>query len=84
MADLIIEDGELVVRLSTLEKAGAIRGDVRVPLSAVTGVRVSETPFEVIRGLRALGLARDVRVPTAAEIQRAREGAREALDADAA
>ena len=35
MARLIVEGSDLVVGLSWLEKLGAFRGDVRVPLSAV-------------------------------------------------
>ncbi len=55
MADLYVEGGDLVVRLSALEKLGAMRGDVRVPLSAVTGVRVSDRPWSELRGIRAPG-----------------------------
>jgi hypothetical protein len=55
VADLRIEDAELVVSLSLLEKLGALRRDVRVPLSAVTAVRVSEDPWSELRGIRAPG-----------------------------
>ena len=34
MAKLIVDGPDLVVRLSSLEKLGALRGDVRVPLRA--------------------------------------------------
>ena len=40
MAELRLEGGELVLHLSGAEKAEAIRGDLRVPLSAVRGVEV--------------------------------------------
>jgi hypothetical protein len=39
MAQLIVEGDDLVVRPSPLEKLGACRGDVRVPLRAVRDLR---------------------------------------------
>lgn len=55
MADLLIDGPDLRVRLSALEKLGALRGDLRVPLTAVTSVRVSERPWSELRGVRAPG-----------------------------
>ena len=55
MAMLRREGSELVVRLNDLEKAGALRGDVRVPAAAVREVRVTQTPFRELRGMRAPG-----------------------------
>jgi hypothetical protein len=55
MAELRIEADELVVELSELEKIGALRGDVRVPLTAVRDVRVAEDPRPELRGMRAPG-----------------------------
>ena len=55
MATLTIQDGELVVHLSRWEKAGALHGDVRVPLGSVEDVSVSAQPFGELRGLRAPG-----------------------------
>lgn len=55
MATLRIEDRELVVSLSRWEKAGALHGDVRVPLSSIDDVSVSAQPFGELRGLRAPG-----------------------------
>jgi hypothetical protein len=55
MATLTIEDDELVVQLSRWEKAGALRGDVRVPMGSVEDVTVSAQPFRELRGLRAPG-----------------------------
>jgi hypothetical protein len=55
MAELTIEGEDLVVRLSSLERLGAFRGDVRVPLSTVREVRVSAEPWAELRGLRAPG-----------------------------
>lgn len=55
MADLAVEGAAVVVRLTPLEKLGAMRGDVRVPLTAVTAVRVSEDPWSELRGMRMPG-----------------------------
>lgn len=55
MATVRREGDEVVVRLNDLEKAGAFRGDVRVPASAVRSVRVTERPFRELRGMRAPG-----------------------------
>jgi hypothetical protein len=49
------EGSELVVVLNDLEKAGALRGDVRVPASAVREVRVTDSPFAELQGVRAPG-----------------------------
>ena len=49
------EGSELVVRLNDLEKAGALRGEVRVPASAVRSARVTERPFRELKGIRAPG-----------------------------
>jgi len=55
MALLSRSGDELVVTLNDLEKTGALRGDVRVPASAVRSVRVSTNPFRELQGLRAPG-----------------------------
>ena len=55
MATLTVEGDELVLRLSSMEKLGALRGDVRLPLADVEGVAVSEAPFRELRGIRAPG-----------------------------
>ena len=55
MALLRREGSELVVVLNDLEKAGALRGDVRVPASAVRDVRVTDSPFAELQGVRAPG-----------------------------
>lgn len=55
MADLRLESDELLVHLSPLEKLGAFRGNVRIPLATVTAVRVSLDPWSELRGLRAPG-----------------------------
>jgi hypothetical protein len=55
MAALVVEGEELVVRMSGWEQAAALRGDVRVPLSAVRSVRLEPDPWHALRGIRAPG-----------------------------
>ena len=55
MAELDIDQADLVVHLSPLERLGSMHGDVRVPRSAVREVRVAARPFAELRGLRAPG-----------------------------
>lgn len=55
MAELVIEGSDLVVRLSRFEKVGALRGDVRVPLSSISDVGVAAESGRARRGLRAPG-----------------------------
>jgi hypothetical protein len=55
VATLRHEGDELVVKLNDLEKAGALRGDVRVPWSAVRDLRVTEHPFRELKGVRSPG-----------------------------
>jgi hypothetical protein len=55
VATLRHEGDELVVKLNDLEKAGALRGDVRVPWSAVRDLRVTEHPFRELKGIRSPG-----------------------------
>lgn len=55
VARIGVEGGQAVVRLRTLEKVGALRGDVRVPLSAIRAVRAVSKPRGEVRGWRAPG-----------------------------
>lgn len=55
MATLEIDGDDLVLRLRRWERLGALSGDVRVPLSAVTAVQVAADPFKAITGIRAPG-----------------------------
>jgi hypothetical protein len=55
MAEIRIENGEVIVHLSLLEKAGALHSDVHFPRSAVIAVRVVENPFAEIEGIRFPG-----------------------------
>lgn len=55
MADVAFLDDVVVVRLSPWEKVGALHGDFTVPRRAVLSVRVTDTPFRELRGIRAPG-----------------------------
>ena len=55
MATIAVDGSDLVVRLSALEKIGALRGNIRLPLASVRVVRVSNTPWSELRGIRAPG-----------------------------
>ncbi|HLN15746.1 MAG TPA: hypothetical protein VK277_03230 [Acidimicrobiales bacterium] len=55
MARLEVAGGELAVRLSELEKLEAVHGQVAVPVTAVSTVRVAPDPWTEVRGLRAPG-----------------------------
>ena len=55
MADLEVDGSELVLHLRGLEKAEAVHGDIRVPLSAVSAVRSVDDPWPELRGIRAPG-----------------------------
>ena len=55
MAALVVEGTDIVVKLSSLEKLGALRGNFRVPRSALREARVSENPWSELRGIRAPG-----------------------------
>ena len=55
MATLAVEGAELVVRLSTMEKLGSLRGDLRVPVSAVRSVTVEPSQWGLVRGIRMAG-----------------------------
>jgi hypothetical protein len=56
MASITFTDQELHLTLTRREKVAALHGDIRVPLSAITEVRVTEDPVGAARGLRAPGL----------------------------
>ncbi len=56
MATLRVEGDELVLALSGIERLEAFWwGDVRVPRTAVTGVRAVADPWPELRGMRAPG-----------------------------
>ncbi len=55
MAALVVDKSHVVVRLAVWEKALALRGNVRMPLSAVRGVRVVPDPTEDLKQYHAWG-----------------------------
>jgi hypothetical protein len=55
VATVIVQRDDLVVALNPLEKLAALRGDVRVPLSAVRAVLVEPYPWLAMRGIGAPG-----------------------------
>jgi hypothetical protein len=55
VAQIRVQADEVEVHMSPLEQAGALRGPVRVPLSAVTGARVVDDAWPELRGIRAPG-----------------------------
>ncbi|MFL5863948.1 MAG: hypothetical protein ACJ780_24785 [Solirubrobacteraceae bacterium] len=50
-----VQSDELVIRLSGVEQAAALRREVRVPLSAVARVCAEPDPWGALRGMRAPG-----------------------------
>ncbi|HXY26846.1 MAG TPA: hypothetical protein VEH82_01025 [Acidimicrobiales bacterium] len=55
MADLRSDGDQLVLQVSACQKAEGFHGDIRVPLSAVTAVRVVRNPRSEWRGTRSPG-----------------------------
>jgi hypothetical protein len=56
MARIAVEGDRVVVRLSGLERLGAlVGGDISVPLSSVRAVSVASDPWKALRGMRAPG-----------------------------
>jgi Bacterial PH domain len=55
MAELKREGDDLVVVLSTAEKLEAAHGDVRVPVSSVSGVEVVDDVVHAVPGLKVIG-----------------------------
>ncbi len=55
MATVDLDGGELVVHLTLAERLGSMSKDLRVQLSAITGVRVVGDPWPELRGRRVQG-----------------------------
>ena len=55
MADVLVVDGELVVRLGRFERLLALHGDVAVPLPQVSRAELSDDVLSEVRGVRAPG-----------------------------
>lgn len=52
MPRLVIENETLHVRLSTLEKLGALSNDVSFPLAGLRNAFLSNDPYRELRGIR--------------------------------
>jgi hypothetical protein len=56
VAELTVDGTDLVLHLSAVEKAEGVHRDIRVPLSAVTALRVVDSAWDdELRGWRAPG-----------------------------
>jgi hypothetical protein len=55
VAELIREGQELVVKLSSLEKAEAVHGEIRVPWAAVQSMTVLDDAIHAVHGLKLPG-----------------------------
>ena len=56
MAELIVNDEDLVVHLTPGEKIWGLHGDIRVPLSSVVSVAPDPQPWRGLRGWRMAGI----------------------------
>ncbi len=65
MAELVVEDTELVLHLSRAEKLEAVHGDLRVPLDSVVGVEVLD---DAHRAADVLGVKIGTRLPGVIEV----------------
>ena len=57
MAELIVDDGDLVVRLTLSEKIWGLHGDIRVRLSSIVSVAPDPKPSLGLRGWRMAGVS---------------------------
>lgn len=55
MAKLRLDGDEFVVALSTVEKAEAVHGDVRVPVSSVLTIEAVDDVMQAVHGLKTVG-----------------------------
>ena len=55
MGELIVENDEVVLRLSGFEKVESLHGDLRLPLSAVKSVEVVNDAPSAVHGFRSPG-----------------------------
>src|ERR1039457_6343088 len=63
MAALVVDGGDLVVRLSPLEKICTFRGNVRVPLTAVRAAAVDPQPWRSLLSLRRVRISPGAGIP---------------------
>jgi hypothetical protein len=57
VAELIVDDEELVVRLTTGEKVWGLHGDIRVRLASIVSVAADPKPWLGLRGWRMAGVS---------------------------
>lgn len=57
MAAIVLENNEVLVRLEPGEKLAGLHGDLRFPMTSVSGAGVVSDAFDAVRGFRAPGLA---------------------------
>jgi hypothetical protein len=57
MAELIVDNWDLIVRLTLGEKVGGFHGDIRVRLTAIVSVAPDPEPWLGLRGWRMTGFA---------------------------
>ncbi|HEY2264758.1 MAG TPA: hypothetical protein VGI96_19200 [Streptosporangiaceae bacterium] len=57
MAELIIDNWDLVIRLTPGEKIWSVHGDIRVRLTDIASVAPDPTPWMSLRGWRMAGLS---------------------------
>lgn len=57
MAELLVDDQDLVVRLTLGEKIWGFHGDIRVPLSSIVSVAPDPKPWLGLRGWRMAGVS---------------------------
>ncbi|MGH7610987.1 MAG: hypothetical protein ACREN4_03100 [Candidatus Dormibacteria bacterium] len=55
MAEVQIDGDQLVVKMTGMEKLESMHGDLRVPLSSVRSVQVSDNPSAAISGMKLVG-----------------------------
>ncbi len=57
MAELIVDDEDLVARLTLGEKIWGLHGNIRVPLSSIVSVAPDPKPWLGLRGWRMAGVS---------------------------
>lgn len=55
MAELIRDGDTLVLKLTTIEKAEGVHGDIRVPVSAVQHITVLDDVIHAVHGIKMPG-----------------------------
>lgn len=55
MAELVREDDGIVLKLTTVEKAEGVHGDIRMPLASIEDVTVVDDIIHAVHGLKMPG-----------------------------